>query len=58
LKSIAENSKSYLLPGVSIMQLGTENKVNSDINGNFKIKIPSKHFNRIILVFSYIGKKK
>jgi hypothetical protein len=39
------------------MQLGTENKVNSDINGNFKIKIPSKHFNRIILVFNYIGEK-
>jgi len=55
-KSMAENSKSYLLPGVSIMQLGTENKVSSDINGNFKIKIPSKQFNRkIILVFSYIG---
>jgi hypothetical protein len=55
-KSMAENSKSYLLPGVSIMQLGTENKVSSDINGNFKIKIPLKHFNRkIILVFSYIG---
>jgi hypothetical protein len=41
------------------MQLGTENKVNSDINGNFKVKIPSKHFNRkIILVFNYIGKKR
>ncbi|MBU0941339.1 MAG: carboxypeptidase-like regulatory domain-containing protein [Flavobacteriaceae bacterium] len=55
-KSMAENSKSYPLPGVSIIQLGTENNVNSDINGNFKIKIPSKYFNRkITLAFSYIG---
>jgi|GEM_PF-1310061 len=50
------NDKSYPIPGVYIVQKGTKNNVQSNIDGDFVIKIPIEDFkDRVVLIFSYIG---
>lgn len=50
------NDKSSPIPGVYIKQKGTKNKVCSNFDGDFLIKIPTEDFNeKVILKFSYIG---
>lgn len=47
---------SIPLPGVMIVQKGTKNGVQTNINGEYKIRIPVNDFeNNVILVCSYIG---
>ncbi|OCB71804.1 carboxypeptidase-like regulatory domain-containing protein [Flavobacterium crassostreae] len=51
-----DNENSYPIPGVNIVQKGTKNIVQSNFDGDFKIKIPIEDFkDKVVLVFSYIG---
>lgn len=56
LEKTNTNEKNAPLPGVSIVQKGTDNKVASNFDGDFSIKIPVEDFeNRVLLLFIYIG---
>lgn len=56
LEKLNTNEKNASLPGVAIVQKGTDNKVASNFDGDFSIKIPSKDFeDKVILLFNYIG---
>lgn len=51
-----DNNKSYPIPGVYIFQKGTKNNVQSNIDGDFLIKVPTENFkDKVVLIFSYIG---
>ena len=51
-----DNENSYPIPGVNIVQKGTKNIVQSNFDGDFKIKIPIEDFkDKVVLVFNYIG---
>ncbi len=51
-----DNENSYPIPGVNILQKGTKNIVQSNFDGDFKIKIPIEDFkDKVVLVFNYIG---
>lgn len=55
-KPLDNNAKSYPVPGVYIVQKGTKNDVQSNIDGDFLIKVPIEDFkDRVVLLFSYIG---
>ncbi|MGQ7947141.1 carboxypeptidase-like regulatory domain-containing protein [Flavobacterium sp. WC2509] len=50
------NDKSYPIPGVNIIQKDTKNVVQSNIDGNFIIKIPIEDFkDKVVLIFNFIG---
>lgn len=56
LEKTNTGEKSAPIPGVSIVQKGTNNKVDSNFEGDFLIKIPVVDFkDRVILIFNYIG---
>ncbi len=56
LEKLNTNEKNASLPGVTIVQKGTDNKVASNFDGDFSIKIPSKDFeDKVVLLFNYIG---
>lgn len=48
---VVKSAKGELLPGVSIIEKGTKNGANTDIDGNYAISVNSNS----ILVFSFIG---
>ena len=48
------DQKGLPLPGVNILEKGTQNGVSSDFDGNFKIQVESEEN---LLIFSYIGFK-
>jgi hypothetical protein len=51
-----KDDKSNPIPGVYIVQKGTKNNVQSNIDGDFLIKVPIQDFkDRVVLIFSYIG---
>jgi hypothetical protein len=55
-KPVDNNDKSYPIPGVYIVQKGTKNNVQSNVDGDFLIKVPNEDFkDRVVLLFSYIG---
>ena len=55
-KPRTDNENSYPIPGVNIVQKGTKNIVQSNFDGDFKIKIPIEDFkDKVVLVFNYIG---
>ncbi|MDI1303882.1 MAG: carboxypeptidase-like regulatory domain-containing protein [bacterium] len=55
-KPLDNNAKSYPIPGVYIVQKGTKNNVQSNVDGDFLIKVPIEDFkDRVVLLFSYIG---
>lgn len=55
-KATNGNENSYPIPGVNIVQKGTKSSVQSNFDGDFKIKIPSQDFREeVTLVFNYIG---
>ncbi len=50
--TVVDATTNESLPGVNIMIEGTQTGVVSDMNGNYKIEVPSPD---AVLVFSYIG---
>jgi hypothetical protein len=51
-----DNENSYPIPGVNIVQKGTKNIVQSNLDGDFKIKVPIEDFkDKVVLIFNYIG---
>jgi hypothetical protein len=51
-----DNDTSHPIPGVGIIQKGTKNIVQSNFDGDFKIKVPINDFkDKVVLIFSYIG---
>jgi hypothetical protein len=50
------NETSYPIPGVNIIQKNTKNIVQSNFDGDFKIKVPIEDLkDKVVLVFNYIG---
>ncbi len=50
------DENTYPIPRVNIIQKGTKNIVQSNFDGDFKIKIPIEDFeDKVVLVFNYIG---
>ncbi|TDD99096.1 carboxypeptidase-like regulatory domain-containing protein [Flavobacterium sandaracinum] len=55
-KATTGNENSYSIQGVNIVQKSTKNSVQSNFDGDFKIKIPLEDFrDEVTLVFNYIG---
>ena len=50
--TVTDASTGEALPGVSVLIKGTSNGASTDLDGNFKITVPS---NDAVLVFTYIG---
>jgi hypothetical protein len=51
-----DDKNNYPIPGVNIIQKGTRNIAESNLDGDFKIKIPIEDFkDKVVLVFTYIG---
>lgn len=51
ISGVVKTTKGELLPGVSIIEKGTQNGVNTDIDGNYTIAVDKN----ATLVFSFIG---
>lgn len=49
------DSKGMALPGVTVMIKGTNIGIATDVNGNFKIEVPTQD---LILVFTFVGMQK
>ncbi len=44
------------IPGVNVIQKNTSNYVQTDVDGNYSIKIPIQNFNKqVYIIFSFIG---
>jgi hypothetical protein len=55
-KSRNNNDTIYSIPGVNVVQKGTKNIVQSNLDGDFKIKVPIEDFkDKVVLTFNYIG---
>ena len=53
---IGNGDKSYPIPGVNITQKATNNTVQSNLSGDFTIRIPATSFrDKVVLEFNYIG---
>ena len=53
--TVTEKETGDALPGVNVLLKGTGTGVTSDIDGNYKISVPS---NEAVLVFTFIGMAK